>query len=402
MSEKDDLQMQPERRDRNYIAIDTNSNFEITFDLTIFFFFFKIHSLSDLSIFEADKDSTVYWFPGYIFTWNFSLLIMALVPCKLQVAGHGGPLRSADGSIFCKPSNRQEMDFYTKTQELSQKLDENSALGSNLIDWMPVYMGTLSPGMTSELKQKTTSIPDDMIKKSRESTQKFGAGRQFLVLSNLLFGFHRPNVIDIKLGSVLYDASADPAKVKRMKEVSKTTTSGTLSFRICGMQLADDLHKIPENIKGFEMKDVCQVNDGYLSFNRFFGRKLTDETVVQGLRLFFRYNRLSKSAQDRMINTFITRLQMFYNCLLDAEVRIVSSSLLLVYESSEEEWIKRQYEDPLIKERLADEDEEEGDNGSLSSLSYIDFAHARYVPGKGYDEELVTGVENLIDIIKKI
>lgn len=59
-----------------------------------------------------------------------------------------------------------------------------------------------------------------------------------------------------------------------------------------------------------------------------------------------------------------------------------------------------------------DDDEEPGevqskqmaniDASPLSSLNFIDFAHAKYTKGKGYDENIIVGVENLITIFEVI
>lgn len=60
-----------------------------------------------------------------------------------------------------------------------------------------------------------------------------------VVISNLAHDFEKPNIIDIKLGTKLYDRFASPEKMERMKNVADTTTSGTMGFRICGMKVLD-------------------------------------------------------------------------------------------------------------------------------------------------------------------
>ena len=44
-------------------------------------------------------------------------------------------------------------------------------------------------------------------------------------------------MIDIKLGRILYDKDTSEEKRLRMEQVSSDTTSGSLGFRICGMQV---------------------------------------------------------------------------------------------------------------------------------------------------------------------
>jgi hypothetical protein len=58
-----------------------------------------------------------------------------------------------------------------------------------------------------------------------------------IVISNLSYNFKKPNIIDIKLGTKLFDRLASEEKKNRMQNVADTTTSGSLGFRICGMKV---------------------------------------------------------------------------------------------------------------------------------------------------------------------
>ncbi|VUG19779.1 ARG82 [Brettanomyces bruxellensis] len=330
---------------------------------------------------------------------------MPLISAKHKAAGHEGPMQTEDGSLFCKPTSKQEVQFYTRATR--ESVDESLPLGSVITDWMPICYGCLTSGVKKDGKYANEAI--EKIDTNPAVNPGLKEDGLYIVLQDVLYGFTRPNILDIKLGSILYDESASKDKVERMKNVSRTTTSGSLSFRICGMQMANDFPgKLPADIPGVEMKSVCKIqDDGYLAFNKFFGRHLNSDTVIKGLRVFFRYNRLSKDTQDQMIQTFTNRLMMFYNCILDTEFRAVSSSLLFVYENDQQIWEQKNHEDALIKETVAGESDEEDEtevkqNAPLSELKYIDFAHSKFTPGKGYDDEIAQGVENLIRLIKQI
>lgn len=65
---------------------------------------------------------------------------------------------------------------------------------------------------------------------------------QSLVLENLSHKFSRPNIMDIKLGTVLYDEGASEDKVKRMIETAKNTTSFESGVRLTGFQVRLSLH----------------------------------------------------------------------------------------------------------------------------------------------------------------
>ena len=60
---------------------------------------------------------------------------------------------------------------------------------------------------------------------------------QHLCLENLLNGFTRPCIMDLKIGSRLYDNDATEEKIIKMKENAKGTTIESLACRIAGMKV---------------------------------------------------------------------------------------------------------------------------------------------------------------------
>lgn len=63
---------------------------------------------------------------------------------------------------------------------------------------------------------------------------------QSLVLENISHRFLKPNILDIKLGTVLYDAydeNVAPEKVERMKKTARETTSEETGVRLTGFQV---------------------------------------------------------------------------------------------------------------------------------------------------------------------
>jgi len=59
-----------------------------------------------------------------------------------------------------------------------------------------------------------------------------------MVLENLSFGFLKPNILDVKLGTVLYDDTAPPDKVARMEQAARNTTSFETGVRLTGFQVS--------------------------------------------------------------------------------------------------------------------------------------------------------------------
>jgi 1D-myo-inositol-tetrakisphosphate 5-kinase/inositol-polyphosphate multikinase len=58
-----------------------------------------------------------------------------------------------------------------------------------------------------------------------------------LVLENLTHPFLKPNILDIKLGTILYDEAASPEKIARMVETARETTSLETGIRLTGFQV---------------------------------------------------------------------------------------------------------------------------------------------------------------------
>ena len=64
---------------------------------------------------------------------------------------------------------------------------------------------------------------------------------QSIVLENVTYPFLEPNILDIKLGTMLYDEIAPPENVERMKN-ARDTTSFETGVRLTGLQVC--LHSL--------------------------------------------------------------------------------------------------------------------------------------------------------------
>ncbi len=321
-----------------------------------------------------------------------------------QAAGHEGPLADEAQTLFVKPSTRQEIEFYTQVQRVAAEEESQGkdVEGDRLIDFMPVFMGTLEAGITSKVEE-TTQVSEELRKLGLESNKKDDE-QPYLVLQNALKGFNNPSIIDIKLGSILHDEFTSQEKKARLQKVSETTTSGSLNYRVCGMKLYHD--QIPDLFK-FDKEHVSKTDDGYLVFDKWFGRSLTPTTVVDNFKIYFQHNKLSSIQQRILLENFYTRLQLFYNVLLNYEMRIRSGSLLFIYENDPKRWEELNNEDQLFRQDFLDDDDDDDDDDNeqpapLSAMYLIDFAHAKFTPGKGVDENIIKGVENILDALDRL
>ncbi|OEH80543.1 inositol polyphosphate [Cyclospora cayetanensis] len=73
-------------------------------------------------------------------------------------------------------------------------------------------------------------------KPSRSSGSNSYSVRKHIVLEDLVFGFRKPCVLDIKMGTRQRTLGADAAKEQRQRLKSLQTTSHALGFRLCGCQ----------------------------------------------------------------------------------------------------------------------------------------------------------------------
>lgn len=344
---------------------------------------------------------------------------MKFRPSPHQAAGHAGILEA--GPVFAKKTNQQEIDFYNEAK-LRSELQLN-ALGSELYDWMPVFMGTLTQGAIENPDAITLNLDVSNGLSVQETTT---TEDQYIVLQNLLYKYKNPCILDIKLGAVLVDDTVSEEKRQRLAKVSAETTSGSLHFRVCGMKVFNgNSDKKPKELfpgqnDTISVEDVDGAEEAqgtkYLKFNKFFGRSLNTQTAKNGIKLFFTETYPSQ-IRKALIIKFHQRLQLLYNCLVDAEVRIKSGSLFFCYDAGAlSNLLEEEYEqiDPIIaEEELEDSDEEletgeaseslvAGQAGAPSKLKFIDFAHSNFTDGQGHDENMIIGVENLINIFKEL
>ncbi|AGO13727.1 AaceriAGL144Cp [[Ashbya] aceris (nom. inval.)] len=324
-----------------------------------------------------------------------------------QAAGHDGTLTDIDERLIFKPAVDQEVEFYTNI--ISR--EDREGVDFPLECWMCVFVGTLSEGILNVENNDGIMMlkGEDVVEPTTDYLQHLSLSsdhtQKYLVLENLTYGYRRPNILDIKLGKVLHDENAPEEKKARLAAVSASTTSGSLGFRVCGMKIErNDL------VAQLDKAHYEEEEDDYIFVNKMYGRSRTVDDVLDAIRLFFNAPKLPEHRRSELINRFGTRLRLFYNTLLDEEVRMFSSSLLFIYEGDPERWDMEHAVDSVLNEpsfldgdsECSSEDWDKSCNIPLSSMSLIDFAHSKLTPGKGYDENVIIGVENLMEVFDKI
>ncbi|KWU43964.1 SAICAR synthase-like protein, partial [Rhodotorula sp. JG-1b] len=185
-----------------------------------------------------------------------------------QVGGHADTILASplSSSTLIKPASERELAFY-------QSLGPSLAGGDFVQTWTPAFYGTLkahAPPAAAAAAAATPGAP--------ASTP---APPDMLVLENLTHRFQRPNVLDIKLGTQLYDEDASDEKRERMQRASEASTSGTTGIRLTGFQVWN------------------HATQTYVQTEKAFGKSLAVDELDLGLARFFHpsQSRLSRAEQ---------------------------------------------------------------------------------------------------------
>lgn len=155
-----------------------------------------------------------------------------------------------------------------------------------------------------------------LLEKMRKSSHRSNKTR-FMLLGNVVAGFKKPCILDLKIGSRLHGDDASSTKVASQTSKCSQTTSSSLGVRLCGMQ-------------------VYQVtSDTYLNLDKFHGRMLTVETFQHTLRDFLHNGAIFRK---ELLQPIISRLAALISCVRRLDTyRFYASSLLIMYDGEVEQ-----------------------------------------------------------------
>ncbi|ADV25821.1 arginine metabolism transcriptional control protein [Cryptococcus gattii E566] len=174
-------------------------------------------------------------------------------PFPHQIAGHPGVMSDPSGGLLIKPALPREIAFY---QMLSNSDPEDIVWP--LRKFVPKNYGTLRlEGRLGAGGAIETDL--DMKNETPES----------VVLENLAYAYTRPNIMDVKLGTVLHAPYATDEKRQRMEKQARETTTHETGIRLTG----------------------CQTwhapTQGYISTPKSFGKSITTPELSLGMVRFF-------------------------------------------------------------------------------------------------------------------
>lgn len=287
-----------------------------------------------------------------------------------------------------------------------------------------------------------------------------------IILENVAAGFRRPNVLDVKLGARLWADDSPPAKRNKLDAVSKETTSSSLGYRIAGMKVwtgengetdaGARTNPYATKYEGAEgAKGEVVEKNGYRRYDKWYGRSFTDENVRQGFETFLAGAKAGQVDRSKLVaRRLAEELRNVQRVMESEESRMYSSSVLVVYEGDpealevalEEEKRIPEQEDQEAEEEDDDEevdfeipqealelvdvnlgegmpqkainisidpqtaqmpmdlgdDEDEDETPKVHDLRIIDFAHAKWTPGEGPDENVLMGIRSLIKVFDEL
>ncbi|KAI8644558.1 hypothetical protein BD408DRAFT_383789 [Parasitella parasitica] len=332
----------------------------------------------------------------------------SLIHFDQQVAGHDQLMALPTSDlIVIKPCKKREHGFYQDSHSFPE-----------FQDFIPECYGTLRAATENDLKildNSELAVDNEIIKISISDKED-----QNLCLENLLHGFTRPCILDLKMGSLLYDNEATDEKRIRMIRQSISTTSGSLGLRICGMKVYDPADK------------------RYATYEKIFGKSRTAENTLDAIlaylfptstygtqteeyRTYIDDNTSTSTARDKIptkysrwvIECFIDTLKEIQESLVDhPNLRLIGSSLLFMYEgdrsAADKTWKRMLAEDktaPLQGQNPEDAAAAEADEElppKMCDLRLIDFAHSDWHADREMqDPELLKGFSNVIRLLQE-
>jgi len=220
-----------------------------------------------------------------------------------KVFGHAGAIIPFKEGLIAKLSREREFFFY---RNFKSWIHEMLPMGI-LPNVRGVGFFTKEDGDQIELSlYPTLVVPQNASHVS------------YLILEDVIHGYSRPAVLDVKLGTRTWEIGADDDKVSRHKAKCATATTSLTSFRI---RAAMWYSKTGRNLIS---SDVSMVD-------RMFGMSCGLDEMMDFMRDFFYDPDLIPEFIEKLkqIRVGIERLRV------DAGVRMFSSSALFVYDEND-------------------------------------------------------------------
>ncbi|ORY64800.1 inositol polyphosphate multikinase [Pseudomassariella vexata] len=372
----------------------------------------------------------------------------------------------ADGELFIKPCTTSEITFYESAHALHPDFSElmplylgSLSLSEGMTDEMihaaiPAIVENADiPTPKKEeiqshlhLAERPVILPEPSLQRAvtdgvtwiPSKSRKIMTDRA-VVLENASFGYKKPNIMDAKLGIRLWADDAPLEKRNRFDKIATETTHMKYGFRVAGMRV----------YKGSTDASELDVDD-YRIYDKDWGRfTVNNNNLLEKLKTFI-FNEAAGIDEELgkiVAGAFASDVRRVQDVLESEESRMFSSSLLFVFEGDGEA-LRAAIEETSAsaresvtekastaasgranlrvdsgigmgddigeakKPKSAEADETSSDISDdldefstmphIYSVKLIDFAHARWTPGQGPDENVLLGVRSLAQLFEEM
>lgn len=267
----------------------------------------------------------------------------------------------------CQQRGFREIEFYEALKEaLAYKMHASEEKDKfNIREYHDLHLLRELANFTVDY-HGITSIPQRTHKDS--SNFNLLPVNTHIILSDISRIFHRPNIVDLKIGRKTYEPDASPEKIR--SQTLKYPEQDKYGFRIVGMQI-------------YNPWDQAADARGYQILNKEMCRQIKDDSsIMKILHSFFSTSDImQKSKKDELrglVIDIIRKLQTLDEWFHRNEFyAFIASSILLVIEGDTERLRRDSFD-----------------------LKVIDFAHVRHHNAKDYN--FMYGLSTLVSFLENI
>ena len=180
--------------------------------------------------------------------------------------------------------------------------------------------------------------------------KQVGEKGQFMILDDLTYGYEKPSVIDLKIGTKTWEDDAPQEKIDR--ESKKYPLQRTIGFRLTGMRVYNhEKHQF----------DV---------YDKKYGYSLTEETLNSMFATYF--SQVTQDKKKEVVQSIINQLKPILAWFeTPGHLKFICTSILFILEGNTEAEYK-----PIVR--------------------LVDFAHVKQLPPTESDEGCIVGIKRII------